>query len=144
MSKRLRAVRPVVCKQPMVCAWQAFVVAVLLGAGTPSFASTEVSGTISTNTRWDIDGSPYIVTGLIFVTATLTVDPGVQVLFDGYHGFYITSGALSAVGKTDSLIVFASSEPSPGLLDWPGITFGSSSNDALCVVEHAVVSFPSS
>lgn len=141
MSKLFWSMLSVVPKRPMYRASHAFLTLALLSNAEPTFASTEVSGTISTNTRWDIDGSPYIVTGLVFVTATLTVDPGVEVLFEENNTLYITSGALSAVGTTDSLIVFASAKLLPGTLDWGGISFGASSNDALCIIKNAVIVF---
>ncbi|MEE4356918.1 MAG: hypothetical protein V2I97_10640, partial [Desulfococcaceae bacterium] len=63
------------------------------------WADTNVSGSISADTRWNLSGSPYIVTGDVTVEAgmTLTIDPGVQVKFDS--GFsLIVYGILNAVG----------------------------------------------
>jgi len=49
-----------------------------------AFNQTNVSGTISSDSTWDISGSPYIVTGNLTVAsgATLTVDPSVVVQFN--------------------------------------------------------------
>ena len=59
----------------------------LLGAallhGNGLFAQTSVSGPITSDTTWDIGGSPYTVTGSVTVNegVTLTIDPGVTVEF---------------------------------------------------------------
>ena len=46
-----------------------------------SFAQTEVSGLINTNTTWDSTGNPYIVVGNIDVmNTTLTIEHGVEVI----------------------------------------------------------------
>jgi len=52
-----------------------------------SARATDVSGVINTNTLWNLDGSPYIVTGGVLVEsgATLTIEAGVEVRFDGYY-----------------------------------------------------------
>src|SRR5258705_9728710 len=49
-----------------------------------SIAQTNVSGFISTNTTWNLAGSPYIVIGNVLVSYgyTLTVEPGVVVKFN--------------------------------------------------------------
>ncbi|MBW1706406.1 MAG: hypothetical protein JRJ86_14755, partial [Deltaproteobacteria bacterium] len=88
---------------------------------TQLHAETYVSGTISAHTTWTLTGSPYIVTGDITVhyssynnsTATLTIEPGVEVRFNAgtglYVGYYGGSGrkyygALSAQGTDGSPI----------------------------------------
>ncbi len=63
-----------------------------------------VSGTITTQT-WTAVNSPYRVTGEVTVPAgeTLTIEPGVDVLFDEDVRFHV-SGSLDAVGTaTDSI-----------------------------------------
>jgi hypothetical protein len=69
-----------------------------------SAVNTYVSGTITTTT-WTASLSPYYVTGTITVSTgdTLTIDPGVDVLFDADAQF-IVEGVLNAVGtETDSI-----------------------------------------
>ena len=69
-----------------------------------SAGATNVSGTITTTT-WTAASSPYRVTGTITVPTgnTLTIEPGVDVLFDADVQF-VVQGALDAVGtETDSI-----------------------------------------
>jgi hypothetical protein len=75
----------------------------LLGFYTQS--QTFVSGGIYNNTTWTLNNSPYIVTGdiVLFPDKTLTVEPGVEVRFNGYFSLEIR-GILSAIGtETDSI-----------------------------------------
>jgi hypothetical protein len=70
-------------------------------------AQTKVSGDITADTTWTVSGSPYVLTGNIYVkrNATLTIEEGVKVDLGG-NGFYIgysgwgeyTSGVLKANG----------------------------------------------
>src|ERR1700690_4421541 len=87
-------------------------------------AATDVSGTISVNTTWNLAGSPYIVKGSITVTrgVTLTINSGVQVKFDGVY-FFEVDGRLTAIGTPTSPIVFTSNTPSPAPGQWKGLWF---------------------
>ena len=72
-----------------------------------SFAETYVSGNITADTTWTLEGSPYMVTGDVTVrysgynssTATLTIEPGVEVRFEPgtglYIGYYVYSSVMS-------------------------------------------------
>jgi flagellar hook assembly protein FlgD len=81
--------------------------------------ATNVSGTISSNTTWDIFGSPYIVTGDITINngVALTINPGVQVLFDGFYNI-TANGVLDAQGNASNRIVFSSNQASPAAGNW--------------------------
>jgi hypothetical protein len=65
----------------------------------PEDKQTTASGIIETDTSWSIEHSPYIVTGDIVVkrNATLTIQPGVEVRFDGFYGLTV-QGTLIADG----------------------------------------------
>lgn len=64
----------------------------------------------------------YHVVADIDVTAELTVAPGVKVMFEPNRGLSIegNSGALSAIGTADSLIIFTAEDTLNG---WDGIVF---------------------
>ncbi len=82
--------------------------------------STIVSGDITTNTTWTTAGSPYIVTSniAVAVTATLTVEPGVEVQFQQYRALTV-NGTLIAVGTASQPISFTATTKQPGW--WYGI-----------------------
>jgi hypothetical protein len=115
---------------------------------------TPVSGTISSNTTWAVDGSPYIVTGIITVNSgvTLTIQPGTIVKFEfGNSKRMSVSGSLVADGTPESKIVFTSvrddsyagdtnndgsaTVPQPG--DWEKITLTNSSS----VIDNVVIKY---
>ena len=80
-------------------------------------AQTNVSGLISSNTTWNLSGSPYMVTDNILIAsgALLTIEPGVSVRFN--QGKYLrVIGTLIARGTTDNMITFEGNNTS-----WQGI-----------------------
>ena len=118
----------------------AMVLMFLVFPGTAALGETEVSGSISEDTRWSLSESPYIVTGDVTVEAgvTLTVNSGVQVKFN--NGFSLSvSGTLNASGTSVSQILFTSNQSTPFVSDWGGIRFNDNSGGSLsnCVVEYA-------
>ncbi|CAN2049334.1 Big-1 domain-containing protein [Candidatus Magnetomoraceae bacterium gMMP-13] len=127
--------------------------AAMLFSMTDVYAQTEVSGTIYEDTTWTRAGSPYIVTGNVFIyhsddknTATLSIEPGVEVRFDLGTGLYIGYknshyGALSAQGTKASPIRFTSNNKSPRPNDWRGIYFYNYTNDDLTLMEYCVVEY---
>ena len=81
-------------------------------------ADTNVSGAIAANTTWMKANSPYRVTGAVTVNTgvTLTIEPGVDVLFDADVQF-VVQGRLQAVGTETDSIRFIKGTAA----DWRGI-----------------------
>src|SRR5262245_19569894 len=94
-------------------------------------AQTNVSGFISTNTTWNLAGSPYIVVGntLLSHGYILTVDPGVVVKFNDSTALQI-DGELHAIGSFHDRIIFTSNQANPTAGDWGKIQFNDTSVDA--------------
>jgi predicted transcriptional regulator len=130
----------------LIVAWM---LATILALGYPSLPAqaigsgpTDISGIISGNVTWTLDESPFIVKGNLLVEngATLTIEPGVEVRFDGE--FYLkVQGALVALGNQTHRIIFTSNkdEPSPG--DWKSIEFTHGSNDQLCTINYCEIHY---
>lgn len=96
---------------------------------------TKVSSNISNDTLWSTVNSPYIVARDVTVKrgATLTIEAGVQVRFDGYYsliieGILIANGTNSKGGAA-AHIVFTSSKSYPDIRDWKGIKFYNTNDD---------------
>lgn len=90
----------------------------------PSFllSQTMVSGNISSNTTWNVAGSPYIVTGNVIVDpmVILTIRPGVIVRFDGGTRMGVR-GFLRAAGQDTARIRFIANDTSATAGFWRGI-----------------------
>lgn len=86
---------------------------------------TDVSGTISKDSTWNLAGSPYVVTGSIVVNdgSKLTIDSGVVVKFQPNMGMEI-KGALDAYKCS-----FTSESVSPSKGEWNEIKIGSGGDD---------------
>ena len=94
--------------------------------------ATDVSGIISSDTTWDLAGSPYVVTGTVLVEddKTLTVEAGVEVRFNSGKSLQVF-GELVAKGTSGSSITFTSVQESKAAGDWGQIVFYDSSEDAV-------------
>ncbi len=86
---------------------------------------TEVSGVIAT-TVWTVGNSPYHVTGQITIPSdnTLTIEPGVDVLFDADVRFLV-QGAVKAYGTPSDSIRFMAGTA----LEWGGLELTSLNAD---------------
>jgi len=73
-------------------------------------ADTNVGGIIASDTTWTTAGGPYLVTSnlLIVNSATLTVEPGVEVRFSPGTGMEIGVGALASRGTAAQPVRFTS------------------------------------
>ncbi|MBO6778534.1 MAG: right-handed parallel beta-helix repeat-containing protein [Rhodothermales bacterium] len=108
------------------------------------YGATLISGAIGQDTTWTTDALPIVVTGDILVPAdfTLTVDPGVEVLFlpltdsmsagqDSLRLDVSVHGGLVLRGTESEPIRFASDSELPEPGDWYGILLA----DSLATVE---------
>lgn len=104
-------------------------------------AQTEVSGIISSDTDWTPEDSPYLITNNIRVNngATLTIAPGVEVLFTGLFSFQVF-GELQAVGTDNNKIRFSSANTTPEKGAWKFIEFSENSSGALFDSDHNYLS----
>lgn len=92
-------------------------------------AATNIT-TPSVSGHWTTSGSPYLIYNSINVApcATLIIDPGVEVIFQGYYGLSV-SGSLITIGTAAQPILFHVSDTSgwSNVLDtlggWKGITW---------------------
>ncbi|TKJ41667.1 hypothetical protein CEE37_03620 [candidate division LCP-89 bacterium B3_LCP] len=87
--------------------------------------------------NWEASGSPYFVEGEITVPAdeTLTIGPGVYVIFQGHYKL-IVNGYLEAAGAEGDSILFTAADTSEG---WHGIRFieaPDSSHLSYCIIEY--------
>ena len=107
-------------------------------AGNPSATAADsielkrtlVSGVITSNTVWGKAGSPYIIKGNTAVDANriLTIEPGVEVLFDGAYYLKIEY-LMTAIGTASERILFSNTGKA-GPASWDTIYFSPSCLDA--------------
>ncbi|UCE29077.1 MAG: right-handed parallel beta-helix repeat-containing protein [Candidatus Bathyarchaeota archaeon] len=107
----------------------------------PSIAqATYVEGVITQDTIWTLMDSPFVVSRntTISQSATLIVEPGVEVKFGGDFSLNV-EGTLSAIGEEDNMIKFTSNKDEPIEGDWNAIVFKGTvlSKLTYCTVEYA-------
>lgn len=116
-----------------------------------AFGTLDVNGIISTDGSWTLADSPIRITGNVLIeqTATLTIEPGVQVIFqprpDTSRGYTITvDGALTARGSRTLPIVFTAQDRT---LPWGALLFQDTSLDwdeatsSGSILEYCVVEY---
>ena len=111
-----------------------FTLILFLGIYTFTFAQTNVSGTISADSTWNLAGSPYIVTGNLTVatTYTLTIDAGVEVKFDNGRSLY----AYGHINATNTTFTSNDASPAPGKWNYIWFYSGSTSTFTNCPIEY--------
>jgi S-formylglutathione hydrolase len=97
--------------------------------GPTEIPAGKVSGT------WTLEGSPYHINGEITIPngKTLTIEPGVDVVFTGHYKFNV-KGRILAIGTEQDSIFFTADDHSLG---WHGLRFNNtpSSNDS-SIIEY--------
>ena len=80
-----------------------------LFANNKAYAATTITSDIISDTTWDASGSPFIVSGVIHVSAaaTLTINPGVIVKFN-QQSYIAVDGEVDAIGDPSNKIYFTS------------------------------------
>jgi hypothetical protein len=112
----------------------------LILSAVSAFADTFVSGTITSNTTWTTNGSPYVVTSTPTVPSPweLTIRPGVVV--ESYANvMMVINGRLEARGDLDTPICFTNHPPQA---HGGGILFlgGNHTQQATCSLERCTLS----
>lgn len=113
----------------------------VLGFESPITPQTNISAGDVSGT-WTFENSPYIINGEINIPndSTLTIEPGVVVIFNGHFKFNI-QGRLLAIGTIRDTITFTSQDPETG---WNGLRFINTpaSNDSskiiLCRLQYGL------
>jgi parallel beta-helix repeat protein len=115
---------------------------IMVGLSTSAAASTDVDSDITSSTTWKPSGSPFYIKTNVIVRdgVTLTIDPGVEVKFNGK--FYLECGAtgrILALGTVDNPINFTSNSDTPTSSDWMHLGTGSGGKLENCLIMHATV-----
>ena len=102
----------------------------------PSYSQTIIPGGYVSGT-WTGANSPYQINGDITVhtDSALTIEPGVEVIFQGHYRFII-NGIINAVGTQTDSIRFTAAIPDTG---WRGLRFMMSADTsylAYCIIEY--------
>lgn len=112
----------------------------LTGPPLPAGTATTVPGTILTDTTWTAAGNPYLVGSDVLVApgATLTIQAGVQVRFNGNYALSV-QGAMKAIGTAEQPVLFRSNQPIPAPGDWSVLDFRAESRGSR--LEHVVLEY---
>jgi outer membrane protein assembly factor BamB len=116
-------------------------VSFIFGLYGEAHALQEVSGRIATDTRWTTHESPYLVVGSILIEewATLTIEPGVTVTFDGFYSLQV-DGTVFARGEEDRPILFTFAGEETESQVWEMIFFRPRAKEN-SVIEHCIIEY---
>ncbi|MCF2874964.1 MULTISPECIES: Ig-like domain-containing protein [unclassified Tenacibaculum] len=106
-----------------------------------SFAQTNISGAISSDTTWSLANSPYIITGntVVFSNSILTIEPGVVIKFNNDVQLRV-QGSLIAKGNKNNNIIFTSNNSTPQKGAWQEINL---EFNASFIFEYVTVEYAS-
>ena len=109
---------------------------VATGAGTKAFI---MDGITTVHYTWNKD-LPYIISDTLIVGSgkTLTINPGVKVLFGGSSASLLVSGSLVAEGTLLEKIIFTSLSGTPAAGDWKHIKVESG---GVATLDHALIRY---
>jgi len=115
---------------------------VVVALSASGAASTDVDSDITVNTVWNGNGSPYYIKTNVVVQngITLTIDPGVDVKFNGF--FFLDCGATGKIvarGTLEERINFLSNSGTPLAGDWSFLSTGSGGTISYCNIQHAEI-----
>jgi len=112
-----------------------------------TYADTlSVSGTISSDITWDTD--TILMTDDIYISenVTLTIEPGIVVVFKGHYGIYV-EGMLVATGDAINKIIFTIHDntgfSNTGSTDgaWKGIRFSSTAGPDSSLLDYCTIEY---
>ncbi|MCL2021638.1 MAG: hypothetical protein FWG81_05985 [Betaproteobacteria bacterium] len=104
-----------------------------------SQAATLVSGDIEADANWEVEGSPYLISGDVILQggAKLRIGPGVVIHMEPDAGFTLRSGSVRALGTAENPIHVLSSKSQSAAGDWKNWTLeAGTSSDTL--LEHVI------
>ncbi len=117
------------------------------GSGNGTDAIQVRGGSITSSHTWIPQDFYFNITtsGIhVYGGATLTINPGCLVKFDGdtalYIGYY-SAAILNAVGTSGNPITFTSSASTPAPEDWYGIVFFNSTDDSATIMDYCTVEY---
>jgi parallel beta-helix repeat protein len=92
---------------------------IIVGPATEVQAGKVVRGIIFFDTTWTLADSPIWVEGSVLLPkgVNLTIDPGVEIRFDGNFTMWV-NGNFTSLGTSANKIVFKSNSTTPGYNDW--------------------------
>src|SRR5690606_16947894 len=108
----------------------------LAAAPATARCGTTVPGGSVAGETWTAAGSPYCVTGDLFIS-NLTIEPGVTVLVDGPWRLNIQT-TIHAEGTAEAPIIFTAADPA--VSKWKGMEFNQTVPGSVlrhCVFSHA-------
>jgi len=102
------------------------------------FSQTNISGG-TVNGTWTLSGSPYQIQGNIQINngTTLIIEPGVDIIFQGYYKLNV-QGKLLAVGNSTDSITFTSADTITG---WQGIKFINTPDIGISEISYCEITF---